>query len=445
MTLGRDTLAYWTAQAANFALTFVSSVFVAVILGPEARGLLTAVILANTLAVNLTNLGLQPAAMFFVGKRPQDLLPLHAILILLVAAVAALDLAALLVAGDVLRRRVFDEIARPQLAVAAAALPFSLYYFVAQGVLTGLGRVRELSRFLFYYSVAVNASNLAVVGLAGAQVQGLLAVWFASQAGAAVTLFTLIRRQPAVSAREPLTWRGALAGARELLAYGGRAFVGNVATALLTTLDQLFILAGPGRAGLGIYGLSAKLASLTFQPSAALEQAGFARVAAAEPTASARLVRELFRTNLIINGLGVALMVALARPFLLFFYREEYAPGVVPLQILLPGALFLSGSRMLALYFSAQLGQPQVPSAIAWITLAVNAPMMWWVLVRQEGGLVGAALVTSGSYALMQALYLAFYRARTRRWEAGELFIPRRRDLERFRALAREVIARRGL
>lgn len=443
MSIGRDSLAYWTSQAANFLLSFVSSVFVAVILGPELRGLVTAVILANNLGVNLTNLGVQALSMYFIGKQREQLSRFHTLIVWIVAAIIVADLLAIAIFGDALRRSVFDDIAWPYFALAVAGLPFALYYFAAQGVMTGLGRVRELSRFLFYYSVAFNSANLVVVGLLPWKVSGLLVVWLAGQIGAAAALAVMVRRSGcrwvAMSARETL------GGAGELLSYGLRAFVGNFATTLVNYMDQLFILAGPGRVGLGVYGIAAKIATLISQPSASLETASYARVASAQRRDSATLVQEIFRANFLINGAAVALLALLAKPFILFFYREEYAAVVLPLRILLPGVLCLSCSRMLAMYFSAQLGKPQIPSTIAWLTLGVNVPLMGYVVIAREGGLVGAASVTAASYGVMLVCYLVLFALRTGLVNPAAYFIPQARDFERVRRLAREVLARRGI
>ena len=443
MSIGRDSLAYWFSQVAGFALSFVTSVFVAVILGPEQRGLFVAVVLANTLCVNLSNLGLQALSMYFIGKNPEQLSRFHTLIVILTAAISIVVLAAFGLWGEALRRSFFDTIGWRYLAVALAALPFSLYYFAAQGVLTGFGRVWNLSRFLFYYSAATNAASLAVLGLLPWKVEGLLAVWMMSQVVAAAVMFAMVRRSPCRWVR--LSIRETIEGLGLLLSYGLKAFVGNFAGSLINRVDHVFILATSGPLGLGIYGLAAKLAELIYQPSAALEKAGFQPVATSERRAAARLVQDLFRVNFILNGTITLLMVIASRPFILLFYREEYAGVVLPFRIILPGALLLSCSRMLALFFSAQMGKPLIPSGIAWVTLAFNLPMMSWVVLHGNGGLAAAAWVTTGSYALMLTCYLLVFGAQTGLLNPLPYFVPQRRDLDRLATQIRDAIARKGI
>jgi O-antigen/teichoic acid export membrane protein len=437
MSISRDSLAYWISQVGNFGLSFVTSVFVAVILGPESRGVFVAVLLANTLTVSLSNLGVQSSAMYFVSKFRDGLARFHFLLLVIVLLISLLDLLVYLVAGEFLRERVFDGITWNYLAIALGALPFTLYFFAAQGVMAGLGLVRRLSRILFYYSFLANGLTLAALGLARNKLVAVLCVWALSQVLVAAALFAFIRREQTGWGGVPLSRLPAELS--RVLSYGIRAFAGNMAAALTNRLDHLFILSTIGRTGIGIYSLSAKLAELVFQPSASLENAGYARVAGAGRDEAAALTRELFRTNFLINGSVMLIMLILSHPLVLFFYREEYRSAIVPLQILLPGTLFLSCSRMLALYFSAHLGRPQIPSAIGWIALAFNVPFMWWAVVRRDFGMAGAAAVTTSSYLLMLVCFLSLFMARTGEKNLAAFFLPRSRDLERVRRLARGV------
>ncbi|MBI3737214.1 oligosaccharide flippase family protein [Candidatus Sumerlaeota bacterium] len=457
MAIARDTLAYWISQVANFALSFVTSVFVAVFLGPDHRGLVVAVLLANLLAVNLTNLGIQTVAMYFSGRERDRLPQIHAALLFLIGVLSCADWLLSYFGVDFIRAHIASQIKGladfpwRYLALALAVLPFSLYFFAGQGILAGVGQVRRLSRFLFYYSVAANSVNLAFLGVfAGiwswnpADVAyGLIMIWAGSQVAAAVVIGWMI-------ARTPCRWIWlspveCLSESRRLLSYGIRAFAGGYASSLVNRMDHLFILSAFGTVGIGIYSLAAKLAELVFQPSAAFENAGYAQVTGADRGESARLVRELFRSNLIINAMAVGSLMVCARPLILRFYTAEYAGAIAPLRILLPGTLFLAGSRMLALYFSAQLGKPQISSAVGWFAACINVPSLWWVVIRRAAGLSGAAWVTTGSYALMMISFWLLFAADTGMWNPIPYFVPQRRDWERLRKLLSGVLERRGI
>ncbi len=449
MTLARNTLDYWVSQLGNYALSFVTSIFVAVMLGAEGRGLLVAVILVNTLGVNLTNLGAQSASMYFVGKEPAKLAQWRAVALAWTLITGIVAFVTFMFAGAWLRNRVLSQVPALQefpwgyMALAASMLPFSLYFFAAQGILTGLGRVRELSRFLFYYSFATNSLHLATLGIAGgflkldssSLARLLILIWATSQIVAASVAHRMIA--PATPAR--ISPREIASASPAWLSYGFRAFIGSFASGLVNRMDHLFLFPMVGAVGIGIYNLSAKLAELVFQPSAAFETAGFALVARGDPRESAQLVQDLFRVNFLLNVVAISALMILSYPLVVLCYTHEYIEAVTPLRILLLCAPLMAGSRIFSLYFSAQLGRPQIPSAVGWITAIVNVALMLRVVVHHHGGLAGAAWVTTTSYGLMFILLGALFVRETGLSNPHGYFIPHRRDLDRLRKLLANI------
>lgn len=432
-SISRDTLAYWSAQIGVMALNLVTSIFIARRLGAEGKGLVNGVLLAGFMSVNLSNLGVQVIGMYFTGKRPGEIGRTHTLIVILVALIAAFDLIVIALFGERLRALAFEEISWRYLWFAPGALPFMLYYMAAQGVMTGLRRVRELAWFLFMVALVTNLANWAVLAFATSKAAWLIGIWAASQALAAGALAYKIIAQPCGWVR--MTLLEIRAGLAELLSYGLRAFAGNFAANFLQKNDQLFISSTGGVVGLGIYSLSSTLSGLAMQPSAALENAGYAQVAGAGRDEAARLARELFRTNFMINGSLALVIVAIAHPLIKYVFGEEFIGGVAPLRILVLGTLAISCARMLALYFSAQLGRPQIPSAIAWVGFVINVPAMWWVVVHSGRGMIGAACVTAGCYGLILVIYLVLFAYQTGLTNPLEFFIPQRRDFARIARL----------
>ncbi|HOR29513.1 MAG TPA: oligosaccharide flippase family protein [Candidatus Sumerlaeota bacterium] len=451
MSIARDTLAYWLAQAANAALQYLSMAVVAVYLEPELRGVLIGLLLANTMTVSLTHLGLQPTASYFVsrardaapGARPS---PDHALFLLLIVLITAIDAFLWWAFGSTLFRPALSKIPpefRAYLLVSLGVIPFSLYLMAGQGMLVGLQRVRQLSRFLFYFNLINSVLSLCGVIWLGWSVPALVTAWAVLQALGAAVLFGLLRPLA------PLNFRAGAADLaarlREMSSYGLRGYAGNVAGIIVSRFDQLFVMAARGMHGLGIYQIAPKLSMLIFMPSAALESAGYRQVRVAERAEAARLTRELFRTNFLVNGLLMLALLLLAEPIIRIGLTDLYAGAIVPLRILLPGTLMLSCSRMISLYFSAQLGRPQINSIWAWVAALFYFPMIWWVVIRHEGGLIGAAAVTTACHGILLAGQWLMFMVQTGLWNPAPYLLPQPRDWGRLRRLITETIARRGL
>ena len=110
MSIARNTLAYWLTQVGVLLISIAASAVVARKLGVEGRGLVASVILANTLAVNLTNLGLHTLSMYFVGKRADEISRTHTLVLLIVGLIVLLDIAIFAIGGPALRSRIFRDV-----------------------------------------------------------------------------------------------------------------------------------------------------------------------------------------------------------------------------------------------------------------------------------------------------------------------------------------------
>ena len=64
----RDVFLNFTTQILVFCLSFVSSIIIARVLGPEGRGLFSIVIMIPTMTVAMTNMGINVSNVFFIGK-----------------------------------------------------------------------------------------------------------------------------------------------------------------------------------------------------------------------------------------------------------------------------------------------------------------------------------------------------------------------------------------
>ncbi len=459
MSIARNTAAYWLSQIGNFAFSFIVSIFVARCLGPEHRGVLVGVLLANSLALSLTNMGLQQIGMFFVGKNPERVVRHHALLALMAFLLWVFDFLVFVCWGEFFRHRVFHDLDMGYLILSFVVLLASLYNYEAQGILTGLGRIKMLSACLFGISFITNSANLAVLGLwrgnPEMQLKTLILVWTISQfAGGGLLAFAIFRssimrkgkddadvtpRTQTNSDRQSGEHVAPATNLKDMVSFGSRAFVGNVASIAVNKADQLFVLSGVGAIGLGIYGIAIRLAELIFYASASFENAAYSRIAKAGRDEAARLVQDIFRANFVLDVIAAGIMMICARPFVAWVYGEEYADAVAPLVILLPGTLCFSASRMLALYFTAQLGKPQIPSAIAWGIAVIYVPMLWWFVSREKGGMVAAAWVSTACYGAMLVCYLAIFASATGLRNPMDYFAPRRRDVERLKSLLSPV------
>ncbi len=180
--------------------------------------------------------------------------------------------------------------------------------------------------------------------------------------------------------------------------YGLRSWVGSLSFIISLRVDQMLLVGFVDLSDLGIYAVSAALATLSSPVARAIAQAlqPFIRHAATDEERIARINRSLRWTVAaslaVLGSLGLAASV-----FVPFVFGEEFSESVLPLLILLPGAFASDVNQVFA---TALLGfnQPekasraQVYSAIATVVglLALLGPL----------GIIGAAITSSVAYSV---------------------------------------------
>lgn len=443
MSIARNSLYYGFTQAANLAHAFLTSMVVAIYLGPELRGVFVAALLVDTLALRMTSLGIGSAMSYFGGAKGASLARVHTLGVAWIGLVMLINCGLLAAFGPFLWRHVFKEIPPVYLLAVFVGLPFSFYVNVLINLMVGMGKIPTLSRYVFYKIFIHNLAN--VIGLIWLDwgVRELIAVWVIGQVLGAGIGYGLLSRWGVLWERLSLSKI-----ARELhtmIAYGFKVFVGNMANVVMGRFDQLFVLSILGVIGVGIYSLSSKLSHMIFQAAISLSSAAYPAIRRASRADAAVLTVDLFRTSFLINGAAVFLMILLARPLIVLAYTESFADAVLPLQILLPGKLMLACSTMLAQYFSVHQGRPQVVAAVNWLAAVLYIPTIWWILVAHGGRMVGVAWVATGANGLVLVCLLALFMKHTRQFNPLPYLIPQRRDFQRLGRLIREVLAKRGL
>lgn len=453
MSLARDTLANWIGQFATLTVTMASGIVLSRFLGPERLGVYLSLSVVSLFIISMTNLGAQAAATYFFSDPRASFARTHTltvwmlIVVLCVEAVAGGLLKGLMAMGVIERGRFFAELPGQLLLVVIAMLPFSLYQFSGLGILTGLGRLTTLARFSFYLSFTQNILNVVVMRFApwdiDVRLRALIGIWIAGQISGALMLMFLLGRGQRLWER--LAPNEIVREVAAMARYGFTAFYGNFAGMLINRFDQITMLQVYGPSVYGVYSRGKSLAKTLYQPSGALQRAGFSRVRAGTPADAARLVRELVRANFLLLFPVIAVLMLIAPWLIVTLYGSEYAGAAPVLQVLLPGVGMSAMSRMLALYFTAHEGRPQISSNATWLGALVTLFLIWLLGFKLKVGMLGvAAAVLAGNVALLGVLWGLFAHT-SGLWNPFGYLAPRREDWTRLKTVAWDMLKRGGV
>lgn len=264
----------------------------------------------------------------------------------------------------------------------------------------GQGRMAPMARVSLAPPLLALALLLGFWLLQAQGVGSVLVAWVLAKAAVAVVLLMVF-------------WRAALLARPDFAALRADAgFIGTIGlTNLIGLLNYrvgLFVVEQQlGLAATGVYSIAVVVAELLWFVSGSLTQAVYGRIGNRDGARAAATAARVARL-----GVGLLLAVApllwlLACALLPQLLGEAYAASLLPLALLLPGALLFGGASALSAWFTNHAGRPQVPARVAALSLVVNGVLAWLLVPRL--GAAGAALAASVAYTFTVVLLAALF------------------------------------
>ena len=355
-------------------------------LGPAGQGEVALGYLVSTVGMTIASLGLDVALMRSAAtedlrEATRATVWTHSVV---VAAVAAIALAIVTAAAT-------------PLGVAFGVMAIPPLVFMRLAASSALAEQRDRSFAAGTVAPwAVNALGLAVLSGAGElTARRALAAFVAASAASA-----------AFSALALASWlwpRWERRDRHEAYRTGLAIYPGMLAQLANYRLDQVVIAALLPRADLGIYSVAVAGSELGTLPAQATANALLPRESGANR-------RRRFRYAAM--AVAAAAAVAVAIPFVIAIELAlpRYERALVPFLVLLPGAVALAASKVLAATLTAW-GAPWQASRVALLTLGLT--IVGTSTLIPLFGLVGAAFASSFAYAASAALLLIAVRRLT--------------------------------
>jgi len=414
----------------NAAVSFTIAVLLARALGPEGRGVTSLYQSAVNVGFMVLSLGSGAAAVYFVARR--DLTPRQSLEVGFSLTVVAAVVSAL---GVLIAYLLFDD----RLAgagvpywLAALAVPAAVQFRSVEAVLQAQGR------FAAFNAMGLSLGLTALTGLAaieltsGLTVSRAVVVW--SFAFVPPTLLGYVLAGVQAWPRRPAGPRLL----RQVASFGMQGQVSNIVQLLNYRLDSYLVLILVGATGVGLYSIGVQLSEGLWFIANSVSLVLLTSLTASDEAYGARATPLVCRGTLLISTL-VAVAAGAVAPFIIpAVFGEAYRGAVMPFVLLLPGAVALAGTKVLASYVFSR-GKPLVNGAIALAALAVavSVDLVLIPVWEVEGAAVGATL----GYVISLMLTAIAYR-RLSGGSLVEALVPRAADLPLYTHEARALAAR---
>lgn len=271
----------------------------------------------------------------------------------------------------------------------ALAAPLLLLPANLAGWWLGQGRMAPMAR-VSLVPPCITLALLALLWVLGHRdVPAVLACWVAAKVALALALLWVFWRAARLARPDFAALRS---DARFIATIGLTNLIG-----LLNYRVGLFVVERLlGLSATGVYSIAVVVAELLWFVSGSLTQAVYGRIGTPDAARAAATTVRVVQLSVVALLVAAPLLGLLAWIVVPWALGSAYADSLLPLAVLLPGALLFGGAAALSAYFTNHAGRPQVPAQVAAMSLGLNAALA--LALVPPLGMVGAALAASLSY-----------------------------------------------
>jgi len=395
--------------------SLASGPILAHVLGPQARGIMAAVLAPLFVASFVASLAIPDATVYVIAGLGTPIRRAANMATLMLVPLGTIAAVAIWLAAPILMHGTPEAI--PTLRAVVWVLPFLMIALMQRGAIMGNRnyRLASLERSTAAFGRLGLIIGFALVGVLTATT----AVWanIAPNLAAMALLFVIIRRVKSTSSGGPT--------GRELFtkmgAYALKGWGGVSANLVNWRLDQAFLPALTHATQLGYYAVAVSLAEIPSMMIGATKNVVFSEAShRKDPRIAARSTRTVILIAVIID---VAVAI-LAKPIIVILFGHSFLPAVDMARILLVGNVPWIAEVVLAAGLLSS-GRPGLRSSGQIVSAVIT--VVGLILLVPVLGAIGAAWVSLAAYTINFIITLVMFHHVTRIRYVDSV-IPRRQD-----------------
>ena len=379
-----------------------SSVIIARMLGPQGRGIYSLAILLPGLLAVFTNLGIGPASVFYIGKKKYSPKEVFGTNIIFAGLISIFTIIIGLIIVFFFSDKLFPGVPKECLFLALSVIPLQFFSGFAVHILLGLQKIKKynfiqlIQNFIFLFLIIIFLLGLRF-GVKAVITANILAIFVGS-----VVLFLQTKKETngiVFSLNREII--------KDFVLYGSKIYLGNILSFLHYRIDMFMLNVFLNPIAVGFYSVAAALAEKIWLISQSAGTLLFPRVSSETNEESLNKFTPLVcRNTLFITTLSAIFLFLIGRWLIILLYSKEFSNSVLPFQILLIGAITISGWRILASDLNGR-GKPLLNSYITGISVIINIILN--IIFIPKFGINGAAWATAISYTIVLIITIIVY------------------------------------
>ncbi|WP_374079912.1 oligosaccharide flippase family protein [Bdellovibrio bacteriovorus] len=377
----------------GLSIAFLGQVYLARSLGPELRGIYSAIMALVAIGAQVLSFGLQNTNTYVVAKYPSAFNKLFSLNIVFLSGLIFIGVGISYPLWKYLSLPV-ENVSFPTAFYTFLLIIATIAFWLMGQLLLGLSQFRD---FNFYELTSKVLTVLAVIVLG---VYGLLdlnaALWsslFGVIVGCFLFAYSIFKRK---TVKFKFDFDGAFIF--DQIGYSGRVYLSMIASLLLLKMDILIIERMLGGYSAGIYSVASSLCDLLLVFPSLIVAVLFPKIRDSKTTNEAfKKTTTALKHFLLPLLVGLVVFFFIAEDLVKLIYGKDYAEAATPMRILTWAVLFMSINNYFTVYLSC-VGSPWSYVVTGFGVSLLNLILNF--LVVKKWGVSGVALVSLVTYFL---------------------------------------------
>lgn len=390
----RNSILNFNRNILTMILSFVSTIIIARVLGPEKQGIYTLVVLLPNMLVTFFNIGIGSASVYYVGKRKYSIETIVSTNIFLALIVCVISIAIGILSIILFRDTFFKGVPIIYLFVILSVLPLLFANSFLQSVFQGLQDFKVFNLVAIFGSIMNLVFLFIVVLLLRLNVVGAIISFFASVIAPTLILIFYLKKRYIVVRFKYISKEFI----KDSLVYGYKAHLSNILAFVNYRADILMISYFLSPAAVGIYSIAVSIAEKLWVVSQPVSAVLFPRISSAKTDEEKNnLTAKVTRNVLFLSVIIGFILFLISNLFIRVMFGEKYKAASNIIKILLVGITLFSAERILSNDLAGR-GKPELNLYTSLFTVIVNIILN--LVFIPKWGFYGAAVATSIAYSL---------------------------------------------
>jgi len=398
MTLLRIFSTSFLAEGVVIFVGFVNSIIITRALGVEGRGQYSLTMTIVSVLSLVFGDGLSRANTYLTSRGRHNTkglfgnLTVYTILIFLLLSVTGLS-------GYKMISLAFPGLSYSLVLFAFIVVPLLISERGMIAIFLGKQDYNRYNFFLAFPFVLYLAANLILLSVTNVTpVKVMLNYTLAIGLAFGIIFYIFIKREKGIYPDKEI--------ARQSWNFGSKAMVSHISLFLLFRIDIILINLFLGVGAAGLYSIAVLLAELLQKLANTAGNVIFPKISADNNQKNRVLTIKVMISVMIISALFSLFIIFLGEHIIVMLFKKDFAASAIALYWLLPGAVMMSGAKILNFALWAR-GFPRVTVIAPLVALVFNVVLN--ILLIPRLGITGSSISTSCSFIIYSIILASYY------------------------------------